>query len=56
MAQTTLQDQSLDYTKGFVLGYYQGNDYVEKMTYPLKSMVKNFEQRGEQAPWDEEVR
>jgi hypothetical protein len=29
---------------------------VEKLTHPLKSMVKNMAERGLQAPWDAEVR
>jgi hypothetical protein len=52
MAQTILEDQALDYSKGFVLGFYEGNSYVEKMTYPLKSSVKTMAERGQQAPWD----
>jgi hypothetical protein len=56
MAKPILEDQSVDYSKGFVLGYYEGNTYREKMTYPLKSSVKSMAERGQQAPWDQEVR
>jgi hypothetical protein len=57
VAKATLQEQAIDRTKPFVVGYYEGNTYHEKLTYPLKSMVKNMEERGEQAPWDsQEVR
>jgi len=56
MAHIRLEDQALDYTKGFVIGYYEGNRYVEKITYPMKSMVKHAAERGLRAPWDAEVR
>lgn len=54
MAKTTLQDQSLDYTKGFVIGFWIDGEYIEKLTHPLKSSVKSM--AGKRAPWDEEVR
>ena len=53
MAKPTLQNQSVDYSKGFVIGYYEGDRYVERVTYPLKSSVKNAPERGLRAPWDE---
>ena len=56
MAKPILEDQAVDYSKGFVLGYYEDDRYVEKMTYPLKAMVKRMAERGLQAPWDDEVR
>ena len=56
MAKAILEDQAVDYSKGFVVGYYEGNIYREKMTYPLKSSVKAMAERGLRAPWDEEVR
>jgi hypothetical protein len=56
MAKPILEDQAVDYSKGFVLGYYEGDRYVERVTYPLKSSVKNAADRGLQAPWDAEVR
>ncbi len=52
MAQPILEDQALDFTKGFVLGYYEGNTYREKLTYPLKQSVQNMKQLGLTAPWD----
>jgi hypothetical protein len=56
MAKPILEDQSVDYSKGFVLGYYEGDRYVERVTYPLKSSVKAMAERGVRAPWDQEVR
>ena len=61
MAKPILEDQAVDYTKPFTVELsFRGADgitrTVVKETYPLKSMVKNMEQRGVQAPWDSEVR
>jgi hypothetical protein len=57
MAKAILEDQAVDYTKPFTIGYYRGTMYVEKVTYPLKSSVKTMAERGQQAPWDaQEVR
>jgi hypothetical protein len=60
MAKPILEDQSLDYTKPFTVEFTfrdaDGRKYsVEKMTHPLKSMVKNMAEHGVQAPWDKEV-
>jgi len=61
MAKPILEDQAVDYTKPFVVEFtYRDADgrkqYVEKLTHPLKSMVKNMTERGQRAPWDQEVR
>jgi hypothetical protein len=54
MAHTSLEDQSLDYSKPFVVGLWIDDQYVEKETYPLKSTVKAM--AGKFAPWNQEVR
>jgi hypothetical protein len=53
MAKPTLQDQSVDYSKGFVLGYYEGDRYVERVTYPLKQSVEYRKRLELPSPWDE---
>lgn len=54
MAHTILEDQSLDFTKPFVVGLWIDDQYVEKTTYPMKTTVKSM--AGKHAPWDAEVR
>jgi hypothetical protein len=61
MAKAILEDQALDYSKEFFveLSFTDADGTkrrVEKVTHPLKSMVKNMSERGVQAPWDGEVR
>jgi hypothetical protein len=61
MAQTILEDQALDYTKPFTVEFsYRDADgrkrVIIRETHPLKSMVRNMAERGQQAPWDQEVR
>jgi hypothetical protein len=52
MAKISLEDQALDYSKPFVIGLWIDGKYVEKVTHPLKSMVRNMIERGLVAPWD----
>jgi hypothetical protein len=52
MAKITLQEQAIDRTKPFTLGYYEGDRYVEKLTYPLKQSVERIEKLGLTAPWE----
>jgi hypothetical protein len=56
MAHTSLEDQALDFSKPFVVGLWIDGKYTEKITHPLKSMVRNMTERGLVAPWDKEVR
>lgn len=56
MAKPTLQDQSIDFSKPFIVGLWIDGQYVEKVTHPLKSMVRNMRERGLVAPWDTEVK
>jgi hypothetical protein len=60
MAKPILEDQAVDYSKPFVVEftYRDANGIkrsVVKETYPLKQSVKNMEDRGQRAPWDQEV-
>ena len=55
MAKPILEDQSLDFSKLFVIELWIDGKRVEKVTHPLKSMVRRMEQLGLQAPWDTEV-
>jgi len=57
MAKPILEDQALDYTKPFTVEFsYRDADgrkqYVEKLTHPLKSMVKRMAESESRAPWD----
>jgi hypothetical protein len=54
MAHTSLEDQSLDYSKPFVVGLWIDGEYIEKTTYPMKSTVESM--AGKLAPWNQEVR
>jgi hypothetical protein len=57
MARITLQEQAIDRTKPFTVGYWLDGRYHEKVTYPLKSSVENAKTLGLRAPWDsQEVR
>jgi hypothetical protein len=55
-------NDALDYTKPFTveIQYRDENGLkytIEKVTHPLKSMVKNMTTLGKRAPWDsQEVR
>jgi hypothetical protein len=57
MAHTSLEDQAVDYTKPFTVEFsFRDADgvkrYVEKLTHPLKSMVKRMAESESRAPWD----
>jgi hypothetical protein len=61
MAQPILEDQAVDYSKPFTVEftYRDANGIkrsVVKETYPLKQSVKTMAERGQRAPWDQEVR
>jgi hypothetical protein len=61
MAKPILEDQAVDYSKPFVVEFtYRDADgvkrYVEKLTHPLKSMVRRLAESESRAPWDQEVR
>ena len=55
MAKPTLQDQSIDFSKPFIVGLWIEGQYHEKTTYPLKQSVEYKKRLGQQGPWDQEV-
>lgn len=57
MARITLQEEAIDRTKPFTVGYTLDGVYYEKTTYPLRSSVENAKTLGLIVPWDsQEVR
>jgi hypothetical protein len=56
MAKATLQEQAIDRTKPFTVGYWIEGRYHEKTTYPLKQSVEYRKRLELPSPWDSEVR